>query len=72
MAAFIQNMARSTLMSTKSKKKAYGYYCSLCIKYNFSRLHRKHFKPHMILNIENAYKTKVRAEQFEQYREFMD
>lgn len=69
MKVYTQDLTKSAKYSLMSKKKAYGHYCNLCIKYNFPRLKRRFFKSSMIINIEQAYKAQVTSHNIFRYRD---
>lgn len=69
---YTQQMSRSIKFSALSKKKAYGYYCNLCIKYQFPRIHRRYFKPSMIIDVENKYRTHISDARMLRYRDLIN
>jgi len=45
-------MVKSFQIAKLPKKKSYGHYCNLCIKYNQPRIRYKHYISNMIIDLE--------------------
>lgn len=58
-------LRKSHKMAKLSKKKCYGYYVNLCIKYDYDILKRSHFKPHMINDVERRRLTEQYTNEIE-------
>lgn len=72
MKAISQNIAKSLKMSNLSKKKSYGHYTNLCIKYNYPRINMFNYEPCMIMEVEEKYKNSVIDHRMARYKDLIN